>query len=100
MGDGGSGNASGIDGLMPPPGSSGKPPPLKLDLTRSQLLAPANPSRGMLPLMKPPAELKNELGKEMEKAARPDCAKDYAGAGLLAPLAAAADAVKGKPCKF
>jgi hypothetical protein len=54
----------------------------------------------VLNLMPPPPEKKSKLATEIEKAAKPDCRQAYAGMGLLAAVPLAADAVRGKGCKW
>jgi hypothetical protein len=41
-----------------------------------------------------------QFGEAVGKAGRPDCMHEYSGAGLLAPLAMAADAIRDNPCHF
>ena len=55
----------------------------------------------MFPLLPRPPERDDKLAKEIEKAGRPDCSKTYAGAGLLAVIPLAADALrKDGGCKW
>jgi hypothetical protein len=76
------------------------PRPLNLELGRlrggelSRLGAP-----GVLPVLPRPPET-DKLASEIEKAGRPDCTRAYAGAGLLAVVPLAVDAVRGKGCKW
>ncbi len=58
-------------------------------------------SRGVLPVLPRPPELDDKLARDIEKAARIDCRKAYAGAGLLAAVPLAADALdKAGGCKW
>ena len=57
-------------------------------------------SSSVLNLLPPPPEKKSKLATEIEKAAKPDCRQAYAGMGLLAAVPLAADAVRGKGCKW
>lgn len=56
-------------------------------------------SAGVLPVLPRPPET-DKLASEIEKAARADCTKAYAGAGILAVVPLAVDAVRGKGCKW
>jgi hypothetical protein len=53
-----------------------------------------------VPMLPAPAEKKTQLETDLEKASRADCAKAYSGAGLLAVIPLAKDAVTGKGCKW
>lgn len=58
-------------------------------------------SRGVLPVLPRPPELDDKLARDIEKAAKIDCRKAYAGAGLLAAVPLAADALgKAGGCKW
>jgi hypothetical protein len=58
-------------------------------------------SRGVLPVLPRPPELDDKLARDIEKAAKIDCRKAYAGAGLLATVPLAADALgKAGGCKW
>ncbi len=76
------------------------PPRLNLELGR---LRGGELSRhgtaGVLPVLPRPPET-DKLAGEIEKAARADCAKAYAGAGLLAVVPLAIDALRAKGCKW
>jgi hypothetical protein len=52
--------------------------------------------RGLLNLLPPPPERKSKLAESIEKTAKKDCRQAYAGAGLLAIVPLAIDAVKNK----
>jgi hypothetical protein len=89
----------GADVAVPATAASA-PRPLNLELGRlrggelSRLGAP-----GVLPVLPRPPET-DKLAAEIEKTAREDCRKAYASAGLLAVLPLAADALRGKGCKW
>ena len=57
-------------------------------------------SRGALQLMPRPPEVKSKLAEDIEKAARADCRKAYAGSGLLALGSLAVDAARDKGCRW
>jgi hypothetical protein len=57
-------------------------------------------STSVLNLLPPPPEKKSKLATDIEKAAKPDCRQAYSGMGLLAAVPLAADAVRGKGCKW
>lgn len=58
-------------------------------------------ARGALPVLPRPPELDDKLARDIEKAAKADCRKAYAGAGLLAVVPLAADALgKSGGCKW
>ena len=78
-----------------PPSASASSPRLNLDLPRSRGgELSSQGSRGVLQLMARPPEVKSKLATEIEKAGKADCAKAYAGAGLLAVVPLAVDALK------
>ncbi len=78
------------------------PPRLNLELARprgGELSRFASP--GALQLLPRPPELPDKLGREIEKAARPDCRTAHAGAGLLAVVPLAVDALRKEGgCKW
>ena len=89
----------GADVAVPATAASA-PRPLNLELGRlrgGELSRLAGP--GALPVLPKPPET-DQLAREIEKAGRPDCAKAYAGAGLLAVVPLAIDAVRGSGCKW
>lgn len=55
---------------------------------------------GLLPALPRPPEVPDKLGSAIEKTAREDCRKAYAGAGLLAVVPLAVDAVRDGGCKW
>ena len=55
---------------------------------------------GLVPALPAPAEKKTQLETDLEKANRAKCSEAYAGAGLLAVIPLAKDAVTGKGCKW
>lgn len=56
-------------------------------------------SPGVLPVLPRPPET-DKLASEIEKAARSDCRKAHAGAGLLAVVPLAIDSLRGAGCKW
>ena len=54
----------------------------------------------MLRVLPAPPERPSKLAEGIEKAAKKDCRNAYSGAGLLAVIPLAADAVKGDGCKW
>ncbi len=84
-----------------PPTAASSAPRLNLDLpgARSGQLS-SQGARGVLQLLPRPPEGKSKLAESIEKAAKEDCRKAYAGMGLLAVLPLAADAVRDKGCKW
>ncbi len=89
----------GADVAVPSTAASA-PRPLNLELGRlrggelSRLSGP-----GALPVLPKPPET-DKLGKDIEKAGRPDCRTAHAGSGLLAVVPLAIDAVRGTGCKW
>ncbi len=55
---------------------------------------------GLLPALPRPPEVPDKLGSAIEKAAKEDCRKAYAGAGLLAVVPLAVDALREGGCKW
>jgi hypothetical protein len=55
---------------------------------------------GLLPALPRPPEVPDKLGSAIEKTAKEDCRKAYAGAGLLAVVPLAIDAVREGGCKW
>jgi hypothetical protein len=55
---------------------------------------------GLLPALPRPPEVPDKLGSAIEKAAKEDCRKAYAAAGLLAVVPLAVDAVREGGCKW
>jgi hypothetical protein len=94
-GSSGSGNGS-----VQPPGG-GASAPLNLDLHGGGSGPSLGRTRsGLVPMLPAPAEKKTQLETDLEKAERAKCADAYAGAGLLAVIPLAKDAVTGKGCKW
>ena len=85
-------------------GPPGAPPPLKLDLPSARPGARPGPagsaSPRLLNLVPPPPERKSPLAEGIEKAAKPDCRKAYAGMGLLAAIPLAIDAAREGGCRW
>jgi hypothetical protein len=77
------------------------PPRLNLQLVRPR---GGELSRGMgggvLSVLPRPPEVDDKLGKAIEKTAKGDCRTAYAGAGLLAVVPLAVDAVRKDGCKW
>jgi hypothetical protein len=86
-----------------PPSAPASAPRLNLELARPRggELSRGG-SKGVLPLLPRPPELSDKLARDIEKAAKGDCRTAHAGAGLLAVVPLAADAVRGKEggCKW
>ncbi|MCU7371362.1 hypothetical protein PEC18_10980 [Paucibacter sp. O1-1] len=72
---------------------------LNLPLTRGGEVS-SRGSRGVLPLVPHPPELKSKLSESIEKAAKSDCRQAYQEMGLLAALPLAADAARNKGCRW
>jgi hypothetical protein len=84
-----------------PPSQAASAPRLNLDIARPRGGELSNQSsRGALQLMPRLPEVKSKLAQDIEKAAKPDCRTAYAGAGLLAAVPLAADALRDKGCKW
>ena len=95
--DGSSGDGN---GSVTPPGT-GASAPLNLDLHGGGVGPSMGRTRsGLVPMLPAPAEKKTQLETDLEKAAKADCKSAYAGAGLLAVIPLAKDAVSGKGCKW
>ncbi|MBL8306949.1 MAG: hypothetical protein JNM33_09650, partial [Rubrivivax sp.] len=79
------GSRVGADVATPPSAAASAPPRLNLELARPRggELSRGG-SRGVLPLLPRPPELPDKLARDIEKAAKEDCRKAHAGAGLLA----------------
>ena len=86
---------------MQPPGT-GASAPLNLDLHGGGSGPSLGRTRsGLVPMLPAPAEKqKTQLETDLEKANRAKCSDAYAGAGLLAVIPLAKDAVTGKGCKW
>ncbi len=55
---------------------------------------------GLLPALPRPPEVPDKLGRAIEKAAKEDCRKAYAAAGVLAVVPLAVDALREGGCKW
>lgn len=87
--------------IATPPSAAASAPRLNLELPRRAAgELSSQGSRGVLNLVPPPPERKSKLAEDIAKTARPDCKEAYAGLGILAPLPLAADALRGKGCKW
>lgn len=83
------------------PSASASAPRLNLELPRARGgETSSRGSMGVLSLLPRPPETKSKLTEGIEKAAKPDCKEAYAGLGLLAAVPLAADALRGKGCKW
>jgi len=93
------GSRLGPDLPLPPTAAASAPrAPLNLSLPRGDMSAKR--SAGVIDLIPPPPERKSKLEQSVEEAANKDCRKAYGGAGLLAVVPLAVDAVRGKGCKW
>jgi hypothetical protein len=61
---------------------------------------PGLASPRVLNLVPPPPERKSALTEGIEKSAKPDCRKAYAGMGVLGVVPLAADALRDGGCKW
>jgi len=96
------GTRVGRDVATPPSQAASAPPRLNLELQRPRGGELSRfSSTGVLPLLPRPPELPDKLAKDIKKAAKPDCKDAYAGAGLLAVVPLAVDALrKDGGCKW
>ena len=95
--DGSSGEGGG-SAAQPANGASA---PLNLDLHGGGVGPSMGRTRsGLVPMLPAPAEKKTQLETDIDKASKADCKSAYAGAGLLAVIPLAKDAVTGKGCKW
>lgn len=74
--------------------------PLKLDLPSARAPLPGLANPRLLNLAPPPPLRKSPLAEGIEKAAKPDCRKAYAGMGLLGIVPLAADAMRDGGCRW
>ena len=95
------GSGGGGSGSVQPPGM-GASAPLNLDLHGGGAGPSLGRTRsGLVPALPAPAEKqKTQLETDLEKANRAKCSEAYSGAGLLAVIPLAKDAVTGKGCKW
>ena len=96
------GTREGHDVATPASNAASAVPRLNLELSRPRggELSRGG-ARGVLPVLPRPPELDEKLARDIEKAARIDCRKAYANAGLLAVVPLAADALgKTGACKW
>lgn len=94
------GSSAGANGSVQPPGT-GASAPLNLDLHGGGSGPSLGRTRsGLVPMLPAPAEKKTQLETDIEKANRAKCGETYAGAGLLAVIPLAKDAITGKGCKW
>ena len=73
--------------------------PLNLSLPRGAATSRQGAS-GLLSMVPIPPDRKTKLEQEMEAAAKADCRKAYAGAGLLAAVPLVLDAARDKGCRW
>ena len=73
--------------------------PLNLALPRGAAVSRSGGS-GLLQLMPHPPERKSKLEESVDAAAKADCRKAYAGAGLLAAVPLLIDAARDKGCRW
>jgi hypothetical protein len=98
-GSGNSGSENGNGSVEPP--ANGASAPLNLDLHGGGAGPSLGRTRsGLIPVLPAPVEKKTQLETDLEKANRAKCADAYSGAGLLAVIPLAKDAVTGKGCKW
>lgn len=96
------GSRLGVDVATPPAAAASVPPRLNLQLARPRggELSRGR-SGGVLPLLPRPPEVDEKLGRDIAKAAKPDCKDAYRSAGLLGALPLAAQALKADSgCKW
>jgi hypothetical protein len=94
------GSSAGGNGSVQPSGL-GASAPLNLDLHGGGAGPSLGRTRsGLVPALPAPAERKTQLETDLEKADRAKCSEAYSGAGLLAVIPLAKDAVTGKGCKW
>ena len=94
------GSSLGHDLATPPSTPPSAPrPTLNLSLPRGGEVSSRN-APGLLQLLARPPEYKSKLTQDMEKAAREDCLKAHAGAGLLAVVPLAIDTARDKGCRW
>jgi len=96
------GSQIGRDVATPPAAAASAVPRLNLQLARPRGGELSRYSTtGALPVLPRPPERDDKLAREIEKAGKADCVKAYAGAGLLAVIPLAADALrKDGGCKW
>ncbi|WP_397532829.1 hypothetical protein [Roseateles sp.] len=84
-----------------PPSASASAPPAKLNLSLPRAgEVSVRSSRGVLQLLPHPPERKSKLGESIEGAARADCRDAHRDSGLVGAAAIAADALRGKGCRW
>lgn len=96
------GQHAGADAATPASAAPAVPPRLNLQLARPRGGELSRFSAtGALPLLPRPPELPDKLARDIERSARADCRSAYAGAGLLAVVPLAADALRSNGgCKW
>ena len=89
--------------VMKPSAEPGGTPRLDLDAARRrarEITSEGSGKRGLVPVVPPPAERRNKLAEDIEKAAKPDCRNAYQGMGLLAAIPLIAGAITDSPCRW
>jgi hypothetical protein len=98
-GSGANPDAATRDAAQPASPASGERP-LNLDLHPRIGPTLGRGSMGLLPVLPSPPERKSKLGEDIDKAAKSDCRTAYSGAGVLAVVPLAIDAVRDKGCHW
>jgi hypothetical protein len=76
-------------------------PKLQLELVRPRGgPISAQGSRGLLPTMPHPPEVKSKLADQIQKAGKADCRKAYADMGVAAAAPLLLDALRDKGCRW
>ena len=89
--------------VMKPSAEPGGTPRLDLDAARRrarEITSEGSGRRGLVPVVPPPAERRNKLAEDIDKAAKPDCRNAYQGMGLLAAIPLIAGAITDSPCRW
>jgi hypothetical protein len=95
------GPRAGQDVATPASNAASAAPRLNLQLARPRSgELPRGGSTGVLSLLPRPPETASQLSKDIDKAAKPDCAKAYSGAGLLAVPLLLVDSLRKDGCKW
>ena len=96
------GSRLGSDVATPPSAAASVPPRLNLQLSRPRGgEISRGRSAGAFPVLPRPPETDEKLGRDIAKAAKQDCKDAYRGAGLLAVVPLAAQALKADSgCKW
>jgi hypothetical protein len=84
---------------QPIPAPSGERP-LNLELHPKNGPMQSKSSMGLFPVMPLPPDRKSKLADDIDKSGKSDCKTAYSGAGLLAVIPLAVDAVREKGCRW